>query len=322
MNVSSFISETTAYKVFTSDIKKGTLSHAYLIVCEDELMLEEYLKSFVKTLLCEKTPYCDDCRICRLIDKKTFVDVKFYPTETKINVKDVDNLIYETYVKPLESDKKIFVLVNAQEMNVQSQNKLLKTLEEPPAGTCIILGATSVYSLLPTVMSRVKRLDITAFDEKFLYNEMSKQLSGEDKIRSAVALSGGKLGEALARYESDENSETELLCYDILTKIKSSKDAYLFCNKITKENVKDVTSYLQRIVRDALYIQNGRAVNGDVDKIKRTEEIAKTLSSGALIYMSNKLTAIEKTVNFNANLSAVTDGILFGVLEGKHKWQK
>jgi hypothetical protein len=60
----------------------------------------------------------------------------------------------------------------------------------------------------------------------------------------------------------------------------------------------------------------------DNENIKTITAIANTYSYGALIYMSEKFIEIERLVNFNLNVNAVTDGILFGILEGKHKWQK
>ena len=166
MDINSLIKNTKAYKIFSGDKKNNTLSHATLIVCDDSELLESYLKVFSKVLMCNSTEFCDNCRVCRLIDSKQFEDVKFYPEDGKIKTKDIDDLVERTYLKPLESDKKLFVLVNAQDMNAQAQNKLLKTLEEPPKNTYILLGATSTYTLLPTIISRVKRLDILPFTDE------------------------------------------------------------------------------------------------------------------------------------------------------------
>jgi DNA polymerase III gamma/tau subunit len=124
MKLNSLLNTTNAYKVFKKDIENATLSHAYLIVCEDGVMLENYLKAFAKALFCNEEEYCNECRACRLIDSKTLTDVKFYPTGDKLKVADVDDIVLKAYLKPLEFDKKAFVLVNAQEMNAQAQNKL------------------------------------------------------------------------------------------------------------------------------------------------------------------------------------------------------
>lgn len=322
MNTFSLISKTNAYKIFNGDIKNGTLSHAYLIVCEDGEMLEDYVKIFVKTLMCSSHEFCDDCRTCRLIDKKAYVDVKFYPTDGKIKTADVDDIVSKTYVKPLESDKKVFALINAQDMNAQSQNKLLKTLEEPPNGSYIILAATSTFSLLPTVLSRVKRLDIPPFSENDVKEFLTGVFDDESKISSSAALSGGKLSEALKRYNSTENDEVENLCYDILFKVKSSKDAYLYAAKITKENVKDVVSYMQRVLRDAIAVKNGCYIGVDERNADKLKSVCAATTLGALTYTFEKISSLEKAMQFNANVNVVADAVLFGVLEGKFKWQK
>ena len=325
MQLLSLISQTNAYKVFKKDIENGTLSHAYLLVCEDGAMLEEYLKAFSKALFCESSEYCDNCRTCSLIDKKTLFDVKFYPTGDKIKVADIDDVVDKTYVKPIEFDKKAFILVNAQDMNAMAQNKLLKTLEEPPANTYIILGATTVYPLLSTVLSRVKRLDITPFSNESLKTFMLNYFGSDadvDKVDYAVTQSLGKLGEALKRYEEGGEQGIKDICYDILLNIKSSKDAYLFANKITKENYRQVLSNMLLVVRDTIAVKTGGNVNGSSKELEKIAVIGQNYTYGALIYMFDKFTELERKVNFNLNLNAVIDGILFGILEGKHKWQK
>jgi hypothetical protein len=61
MNVNSLIKKTKAYEIFSGDKKKGTLSHATLVVCDDSDLLESYLKVFCKTLLCDSETFCERC---------------------------------------------------------------------------------------------------------------------------------------------------------------------------------------------------------------------------------------------------------------------
>ena len=323
MELNSLLNKTNAYQVFKKDIEMGTLSHAYLIVCEDGVMLEDYLKAFAKTLFCDSEEYCNDCRTCRLIDSKTLTDVKFYPTGDKIKVGDVDDIVLKAYVKPLEFDKKAFVLLNAHEMNAQAQNKLLKTLEEPPQNTYLILGAKTAYPLLSTVLSRVKRLDIPSFNKDALtayLNENYKEKSAE--IQNAVNLCNGKLGDALNILNDSDNQQVTNLCYDILLGLKSSKDAYRYVGKITKENYRQVLSSMIKTITNAITVKSGNALKIDNENINSITVISNTYSYGALIYMVEKFIELERLVNFNLNVNAVADGIIFGILEGKHKWQK
>ena len=321
--IKSLLANTNAYKVFKSDIDNSTLSHAYLLVCEDGDMLEEYLKAFAKTLFCADNTYCNDCRTCRLIDKKSLFDVKFYPSANKLKVADADDIVLKAYDKPLEFDKKAFILVNAQDMTAQAQNKLLKTLEEPPKNTYLILGATTVYPILSTVLSRVKRLDIPPFSLESLETQLSNyygETANVAKIKKAVALSLGKFGLAKKLYESGENEEVESLCYEILLGLKSSKDAYRFAGKITKENYRQVLTVMQNVINSVLRYK----LSGENNEINSNGviRVAEVYGSAALVYVAEKLTELERKVNFNLNLSATVDGILFSILEGKYKWQK
>ena len=320
MEINSLIKNTKAYEIFSGDKRNNTISHATLIVCDDGELLESYVKVFCKTLMCDSDGFCDNCRVCRLIDSKQFEDVKFYPEEGKIKTKDVDDLVEKSYLKPLESDKKLFVLVNAQDMNAQSQNKLLKTLEEPPKNTYILLGATSTYTLLPTLLSRVKRLDILPFSDEEILDCLKGDFEDLEKLKSAVSVCGGVVSEAIKKYQDDEIKVIENLVYDIFTKMKSSKDVALYSSKINKNNIKDVIGVSSRLVSDVLKYKS--LDNTLKTASQKVEVIANSYTVGALLQFSEKLREIEKSLYFNGNIQANSDLLLFGLLEGKYKWSK
>ena len=320
MKIDSLIKKTNAYKIFSKDKQNKTLSHATLIVCDDGEMLESYLKVFAKTLMCNESDFCGECRICKLIDSKNYEDVKFYPENNKILTKDVDDLIEKTYLKPLEGDKKLFVLVNAQDMNVQSQNKLLKTLEEPPENTYLLMGATSVFTLLPTVLSRVKRLDILPFNSNDIVDALSDECTNYEDLVSAVKLSNGKVSEALKKYQGEGVEKIEKIVFEIFTKMKTSKDIAVYSSKIDKNNFRDVITMSLALVLDVLRYKNNTIKLSFDNQI--VEVMAENYSIGALLHVSEKLQEIEKSLYFNGNIQSLVDAMLFGILEGKYKWSK
>ena len=117
-----------AFKTVKRDKLNGKLSHAYLLLMPDEENLDEVLKVFVKLILCDEDEICGKCRACKLVENNSHSDVLVFP-EKKGGVlsSDVNKLIEESYFKPIEGEKKIFVVSSAQTMNIQAQNKLLKT---------------------------------------------------------------------------------------------------------------------------------------------------------------------------------------------------
>lgn len=130
------------YRIVAGDAKSGTLSHAYLLVCPDGANLRAFLKELAVLVA------GGDERRDRLIREERFADMAVIPAETggKIAVGDVRAVIDDAYVKPLESDRKLYVLDALQDANAAAQNKLLKILEEPPENVYFILGSTNGYA--------------------------------------------------------------------------------------------------------------------------------------------------------------------------------
>lgn len=317
MNFYGLIRNTNAYKIFLKDKLNSTLSHAYLIISEDGETLEDYAKIFATTLMSDGD-YNENSRVCKLINSRTHSDVHFFPNKDgKLSVADADEIIRKSMLKPLESDKKLFVLLHAEDMNVQTQNKLLKTLEEPPENTYIIITATSHYSLLTTILSRVKRLDITPFTDNEIINFLSGECEDSKKLYQAVALSNGKVGECLKRYK-EESNKTFDLAIDILLNLKSSKDVFKYSSKLNKENLADFVSITSRLVRDIIAVKSG--IKNKM--FPQTEVLASEMTNGSLFHLAGLLKDAEKSLEFNGNVVAIVDSILFGFLEGKHKWQK
>lgn len=317
MNVFSLLKNTNAYKIFQREIKGGTLSHAYLVVCDDESMLKDYLNVFASALMCKEEEPCGKCRDCKLILSSSHTDVMVYPKGKKIVVSDVDDLVEKSFFKPLEGDKKIFILNGVCSMTVQAQNKLLKTLEEPPANTYILMGATSTYPLLPTVLSRSKRLDVPPFSNENLKSFLVNEGYDSEKLNSTLTVAGGRLGEAVKKY-NEESVELEMsLAKSVLLNLKSSKQVAEFSSKIEKANLNDFVSCLAEFTRQCIVATTG----GSAEDIS-AKKVADEISVGALVYISDKIRDAEKKLYFNGNKVAVIDGLLFGVLEGKFKWSK
>ncbi len=310
------IKNTKAYNLLKADKNSNTLSHAYLLLCEDLLMLEDYAKIFAKLIMCNSGEICNECRCCTLIDSKKHTDTIFYPLEKKIKVADIDDLVKKSYLKPYESDKKLFVLVGVQDMNIQAQNKLLKTLEEPPKNTHILLVATSVYSLLPTIVSRVKQLTIEPFSNEIVSSYL-QEFSYDKDTSFAVTLSGGKLGEAKSRMESGVGLETENLVFDILINVDKGSQLYTYSNKLNKDNVKDFIEIIANVLWQASRCKLLGKYNDE-----RIKKVADKYAIGTLLDTFESVKLAEKAYKFNGNNLAIFDIISFGLLGGKNKWQK
>lgn len=304
------IRNTNAYKIIYGEKKRGELSHAYLIVCPDGVMLKTYMKLFASLIMCENDGACGECRPCRLIDKEAYADCDFYPKDgDKIKTADIDDLVSKTIIRPIESDIRMFVLVGAENMTAEAQNKILKTLEEPPRNVCILIGATSDNALLPTVKSRVKRLDVPPFSDGEIKRALGDEYPDKAKLESAIALGGGKIGSVIKAYTDGNAEKMQAFCREVLFSMRSSKDVAKYSSKINKDNIKDFISILKSEVANLLVKDNRKA--GDYGYV-----------TGALIAISDMLSEKERALYYNANAVMVADSVLLAILGEKYKWQK
>lgn len=167
------IPDNSAIKNIDKVIKSGRIPHSFLIEggslderCDTALYL-------AKAIVCigEDKP-CNNCRQCKITDSNSNVDVIFVEPEDKkkfISVGQIRNLRADAFVKPHSAEKKVYIIKNAELMNEQAQNALLKILEEPPASVVFILLSPSRTLQLITIVSRCSIFMISkekSFDEK------------------------------------------------------------------------------------------------------------------------------------------------------------
>ncbi len=294
---------TRAYALVKSEKEKDVLSHAYLLLLDDERNLRSMLKTFAK-LLFEPLSEEQASRRDTLIEKEVFADCLFYPQPgKKLTVEDAEKIREESTVRPIEGKRKVFVLGDFAEANIQTQNKLLKLLEEPPKGVIFLLGATSVYPVLQTVLSRVKRLEILPFSIEELVPALSRVYGNKYDVQTltlCAAASGGSLGEAQGMLEGGiyktliESAFALCLC-------DSSKLPLLIKNIGETKQKKQLLSLLRLIFRDALLLKTEKenAVLLRFEK-QRLSEVASLYSLPALLYAQEAIGKAEKEVQFNA----------------------
>ena len=164
-----FPSQQQATALLQRSLERGRLAHAYLFIGDDLDELEAMSRTLAKTLNCQSprraggaaVDCCDACPSCRKIDHAQHADVQWFRPEMKsrqISVEQVRELIHTVNLKPTEAAWKVATIVAADRLTVQATNAFLKTLEEPPARSILILLSAEPQQLLDTVISRCLRL--------------------------------------------------------------------------------------------------------------------------------------------------------------------
>ena len=123
-----------------------------------------------------------------------------------------DNLIADIYKKPIISDRKVYIINDANKMNVAAQNVLLKTLEEPPKYVTIILVSTTVDAFLPTIKSRLKEIKFSKLSKKEILSTIdSEHLENIDNIEFLLDYSNGSIGKFKKVIEKENLEKIKVL---------------------------------------------------------------------------------------------------------------
>ena len=205
------IAQEKAKKIISEQIKNNKIPHAYLFVGENGVGRFSMAIEFAKTLNCTINEYtntdigaCGHCENCNQISKQTFSDLHIVNFQMQADLLEEDlekqkvlkidtirQMNKEVYIKAINGKWKIFIIEEAEKMNLAAFNCLLKTLEEPPQNTIIILIAKHKETIPVTILSRTQ----TIFFQPLPEQEIVKYLEQEHSLSYDKALDIAKISE-------------------------------------------------------------------------------------------------------------------------------
>ena len=308
------------YDIVNKDINNNMVSHAYLLSSEDVELLYAYSKCMAKQLLCSDD-ICDECSNCIRVEKGTHTDVLVYPKDgaKQILTNDILEIISSSFVSSGERYK-VFILNNFDKTAPQAQNKFLKTLEEPPKNVVFILISTDVKSVLRTIVSRCKQINVRSLtiDELTKVAESIENkcgLSASDLAKSSKSLT--------TMMKMVGNSYYLNLRYDVVsvfTKMKHSSQMLNYIYSLSKyKDVLEVLTELNVVVLDLLYLKNGISNISNNVYISELQSVANEFSIKALNKIALHIKQSITKINSNCNVNLVYDDLLMYILEVKSK---
>ena len=302
------------YKIVAGDAANGRLSHAYLLVCPDVRNLRGFLKELAKLI------FGADERVGGLIEREMYADCLVLPAEgSKFTVADAKTVTDESYIKPVEGDKKLFVLDGVQDMNASAQNKLLKVLEEPPENVIIFLAVKNAAAMYDTIKSRVRTVRLDVFSRQEIYDEIVKTASPE-KAATAAACADGMLGKALEIATSETYSEVYDKAFWILLNITKSKDISSVLNDkvFSKDNFPVLLDVLSVIFGDVAEVAANPVCAESKQRGDAIKKLAAEFTPKAAAAVIFALNENRKMLNYNTSSVSVAENMLFKILEVKH----
>jgi DNA polymerase-3 subunit delta' len=194
-------------RAFEHAVQRNRLAHAYLFTGPAGVGKRLFAQELAKALLCEQASpgrleACDRCPSCHQVEAGTHPDcfLASRPEERHELILDVMRELCRKFaLKSMHGRGKVAILDDADDMNEEAANCFLKTLEEPPPRSVLILVGSSAERQLPTIVSRCQVVRFAPLPEALVADILrSHELPDPQMIDRLARLSGGSPGQALA----------------------------------------------------------------------------------------------------------------------------
>ncbi|MCI5873672.1 MAG: DNA polymerase III subunit [Clostridiales bacterium] len=320
-------------------ITMDKVSHAYIINGPDKSGKMMLAEAFAQTLQCERlheaiaaadgeggaVEACMECRSCKQAIGRNQPDI-IYVKHEKPNTISVDDIRTQVnndiVIKPYSSKHKIYIIDEAEKMNVQAQNALLKTIEEPPAYAIIILLTTNADAFLQTILSRCVTLNVKVVaDEKIKKFLMSKYQVPDYQADICVAFAQGNVGKAIQLASSEDFNELKAAVLQLMKRLKDI-DIYEMGEAIKqiseyKLAINDYFDLMMIWYRDVLLFKATGDVNGLIfkDEVYDIKRQAEKSSYNGIEEILKALRKAQVRLNANVNFDLVIELLLLTIKE-------
>lgn len=254
---------------------KDRLPHALLFLGPQDSGQRQMAEELAKALFCgEKkgADGCGECASCHQVEKGNHPDFRIFEPEEDskvLKVERIREMIAAANLKPFQASSKLFVMDRAEALGETSQNALLKTLEEPPGHTTLILISYAGEKILSTIRSR---------SQTVYFQPISAAEGTSDKlerVKSAV--------------------------WDRVSRGRASKTPDL--SSFTREEVSQALEHSIRELREALLVRAGSdAFLGEVKDRLQKEKMARSMTEEVLIERLETLAAFKEKIGHSVNL--------------------
>jgi DNA polymerase III subunit delta' len=295
----------------------GHVSHAYLFSGIEGIGKCSTALSFAKALNCgaHEDDFCDACRSCGKIERRVHPDF-FYiePDKNSIRIEQVRDLQKKIIFKPMEGAKKVVIIDQAEKLNLHAANCLLKTLEEPPDDTVIILVAHSAVTLLPTIVSRCQRIRFAPLSDSAVMDFLATRGARPEEARLAAALAQGSLKRALALRETDFLAKRRQLVQHVAGHASGSSEDLFLLAKIAggdQQEIPQVLEFLQTWYRDLLLLIEGFPEKKlyNQDALDKMHEALATETRQSILQKIKKLQWIYARSAYNINYTLALESM-------------
>ena len=276
-------------------VDENKVSHSYMFVGIEGIGKQMIAKEFAQIVLCtnEEEKGCHQCKSCVEFMSHNHPDFLYLePDGSSIKIEQIRYLQRKIQEKPIISNKKVYIINDADKMTAEAQNCLLKTLEEPPEYSTIILVGSNENAFLNTIKSRCMKISFQPIETKYIKQYMEETYGMTNISQNMLDAFQGSIGKAIIlkdkkeQYESIEDMIEKLDKTDMTELIKLGEPLYQ-----SKDEIMNILDYIN-IILLKLSKENAQYANC-IDIIENTK----------------------KRLNQNANYDMCIDNMIFNMWE-------
>ncbi|NIQ37408.1 MAG: DNA polymerase III subunit delta' [Proteobacteria bacterium] len=319
MGFGEIIGHRRPIRLLQKSILNDHLPHAYLFLGPQGIGKRITALTLAKALDCddESGDSCDKCLSCRKISDSNHPDVfVISPDGQFIKIEQIRQLQRSLSYRPYEGKKRVCIMDGADEMTAEGANALLKTLEEPPPETLLILLATQKESLLPTIVSRCQQVSFSSLPIDQLTEELATQLSLEKRqARTLAELSQGSPGRALEMFHHDVWERRPSIIRDLIGLSSQSLQHVFDIAKSLADRGEDLPLVFPVMIswyRDLIIWNEGNNVDQLInqDFCEEVKEKAVQMSRRSLIRRIEAINETSKALSRNANRQLAMESLM------------
>lgn len=309
----------------TNSVKKDNLTHGYIFEGPKNIGKLEIAEVFAQLILCKnsKEKPCEKCSSCIKANAGSHPDIHILKLdENSIKRKDVDELQTSIYKKPYESKKKIYIIDDSHKMTVQAANTFLKTLEEPPEDTIIIMLTINKDLLLDTIVSRCQIINFDMLASKEVEKILIKEYKiDEEKSKLLAGYSKGNVYKALKILDGEDKTliyrdEVVDMIDEIFEKGKRAVFDYEKYFNSRKDSIDEILDILLVWFRDLLFVKED--ISDMIINKDKLETLKKQSSGKNSIRLAEVYDIVQNTYddfNKNVNYNLIIDNMLLKIQE-------
>lgn len=313
--------------IISRALKNNKVPHAYLFSGPSGIGKRLVATMLAKSLQCDSVDNkpCNMCLPCKKVEGGNHPDISVLePDGQFIKVEQIRELQKRLGYKPFEGRSTVCIVDGADRLNISAANSLLKTLEEPPAQTHIILIAENIRMVIPTILSRCQRLNFCPLPAEVVEEILKKNDSftaedTSDDIKIIAAMSGGSPGKALnmaGAFPIEEKASMlkEFHCMDCAEKAFSFAERLLAKDQI--EFLMEKLELLKFFIRDVMLtkLENDKLLNINQKDIIISRASQFTIKE--IISRFEIISEAEKAINMNANKRLTVETMLLRLCKG------